>query len=349
LPLEWPLAAVEETPMIALAKVPGLVAMLTLMLLAIPGPIEGQTVLDAGPPGGGWWYGDYLRGGADVIRAQAIFMVEQQKTLMLREKVRQERLRTKRETIEQWLWEMDNIPSMEDISERLKKNTLRHVLNDPPPTEIWTAQPLNVLMQHVHKTRSPGDALGSEEIPSDLLTKINVTNGKSSGNLGLIKDGKIWWPLLLRRDYFNEDRERLDDLVATAVQQIIKDKKPDVAVMSEMQARVNGLEKSLRETTPNWSQLPDWSPSLYIDAKHFVNQFSDAIRALQMPDAHQYLTGLRAPEGHDVASLMAYMKNNGLFFAPATPGSETAYTALYRKLRDYASVGPVLIANPPGK
>jgi hypothetical protein len=84
-----------------------------------------------------------------------------------------------------------------------------------------------------------------------------------------------------------------------------------------------------------------WDYSMWIDAKGFLSQFNDALKALQQPEAGQFLKGTFAAKGKTVAELVKYMKDNGLKFAPAAqavPGCRQAYLTLFQYLRDYDTV-----------
>jgi hypothetical protein len=81
--------------------------------------------------------------------------------------------------------------------------------------------------------------------------------------------------------------------------------------------------------------VSDLSPSQYIEAKRYLNQVGDAIAALSDPKAGAYLNQTWVGKARNVAELVGYMGRSGLRFAPATPGDEPAYNALYRALADF--------------
>jgi hypothetical protein len=98
-------------------------------------------------PWAGYFSDPYgLHGAADVIRAQGQLMKDQQDAYLKREQVRQARIDTHRKQLEQWLWERDHLPTVEDERERFREEQHRRALHDPPPTEIWTAISLNELL-----------------------------------------------------------------------------------------------------------------------------------------------------------------------------------------------------------
>ena len=101
---------------------------------------------------------------------------------------------------------------------------------------------------------------------------------------------------------------------------------------------LSGLESAVRAAQARLDQEiragvgdPDCNPRHQIEALKFLRQVTDATFILEKPDAAYYLA---PPEGNTVAELVAYMKKNGLHFAPATVGGERYYVALHRAFAD---------------
>jgi hypothetical protein len=85
-------------------------------------------------------------------------------------------------------------------------------------------------------------------------------------------------------------------------------------------------------------EISEMAPPDYIESKRFLNNLSEAVKALSDPNIQNYLTGKYAAKGRNVAELVDNMtKVQGLQFAPASPGDEAAYRALYRALQTYDS------------
>src|SRR5262249_15522461 len=80
----------------------------------------------------------------------------------------------------------------------------------------------------------------------------------------------------------------------------------------------------------------DLDAGQYIAAKRYLNQLKASIDALSSPKAKNYFGNWTA-KGKTVAELVANMKKEGLTFAPAAPGEEAAYNALYLALRNFDS------------
>jgi hypothetical protein len=279
-------------------------------------------------------YSNYLQGASSVIRAQGKFMVEQQQAYLQREQVRSARIDVRRKELEQWLWEREHLPTAEDERQRTLAENLRHYRNDPPVNEIWSASALNGLLADARKIRSPGTESAAPVLREEVLAKINVTSGKSGGNIGLLKEGQLNWPMLLNRPAFDAERTRLDWLAAEALKEANQGK-IDPKILEETASQAADLQRKLVALAKTLGDGATWTPNSYKDAKNFLSQLDDAIKVLQQVDAANYLNGKYAAKGRNVAELVHHMSENGLQFAPCTPGSENAYRALYDALRAY--------------
>jgi hypothetical protein len=328
---------------LALAALPAWAMVVTATTAAYSQTITsnpyGLTVRTADP------YGGYMHGIADVIRSQGQFMIDRQQSLLMREQVRTAKLENRKKELEQWLWERQNMPTLEDERERSQKNELRRSRNDPPLTEIWSAKALNDLLSDAKKIQSEGALVSSAPLSGELLAKINVTSGKSGGNIGLLKEGKVLWPLMLRRKAFDQERNQLNRLVAQAIEQAGRGQ-VEAETLDQMMRGVSALQRRITVQLKTSHEEGIWSPTIYMDARSFLTQFDDALRVLMQPDAANYLTGKYAAKGKTVGELVKYMTDNGLQFAPMTPGNETAYTALHRALATYDSQLGTQITTP---
>jgi hypothetical protein len=279
-------------------------------------------------------YAGLMHGSADIVRSQGQYLVDRQQASLMREQVVSARFDNRRKQLEQWLWERENLPSPEDERQRRQREELRRSRNDPPVTEIWSAKSLNDLLDYAQKVRSPGLLGESLPLSEELLSKLNVTSGRRGGNIGLFKNGKVFWPLLLRRPAFANSRERLDQLLSTAMDQAGKGQ-IEAEVLEEMIREGNTLDRDLRTMARESGDQADWNVTMYLDAREFLRQFDDAVRVLQQPDAARFLTGKYTLKAKTVADLLRFMGEQGLRFAPATAGGESAYVALHRALVTY--------------
>ena len=91
----------------------------------------------------------------------------------------------------------------------------------------------------------------------------------------------------------------------------------------------------------------DLSPSQYIEARRYLNQVGDAIAALSDPKVGAYFNQSWAGKARNVAELVNFLSRSGLRFAPATPGDEPAYNALWRALADFDAGMQPVARKPP--
>jgi len=279
-------------------------------------------------------YGGYLHGAAAVINAQGQYAINFQQGRLVKEQVRSAKIDNRRKEIEQWLWERENLPTTEDERVRAQMEQLKRVRNDPPLTEIWSGRALNDLLIDVQKSQSFFEIPNSPPLEERLVAKLNATTGKREGNIGMLRNTKLNWPLLLRRPAFNEDREQIETSVKRSVEQGAKGDM-DAEAVEDILRLMNRLHKKLVTMVREAGDEANFTPTMYIDAKTFLANLNDAVKVLQQPDAVDFLTGRQAAQGKTVAELVKHMTTNGLRFAPATPGGEWAYTALHRMLANY--------------
>src|SRR5207244_4022511 len=73
----------------------------------------------------------------------------------------------------------------------------------------------------------------------------------------------------------------------------------------------------------------------WTEAKRYADQLHAAVRTLQDPAVANYFNGSWEAKGNTVEELIRNMTAQGLRFAPATQGDETAYQVLYHDLLAY--------------
>ncbi len=82
-------------------------------------------------------------------------------------------------------------------------------------------------------------------------------------------------------------------------------------------------------------EVNDIPTRAYLEAKRYLNNLGDAVRALRHSQVGKFLDGTYAARGQSVAELVEHLHGQKLHFAPALPGQEAAYQALYRALTAY--------------
>jgi hypothetical protein len=279
-------------------------------------------------------YGGYLKGAADVINSQGQYLKATQEAYLLKEQVRAAQIQNRRKAYEEWLWEQNNTPTLNEQRERLQREELRRSLNNPPITEVWSAKSLNDILTNLQELGKKGYEGPAVALEGADLKSINVTSGKGPANTGLLKEaGKLSWPSALRtlppEAQTRELRAQIDGLLDEAKKQAVLRGKVDAGTTTELDRSIDALRKLLA------SQIGDFSFSDYSESRRFLGQLDDAVKVLQQPDAGNYLTGKFSAQGATVKELVKHMSENGLRFAPAVSGEEAAYTALYQALAQY--------------
>jgi len=293
----------------------------------------------ATPYGGG--YGGYggiytpaqgeLYGQAALTSAQADFYSKIMQAKLTREEVYRSKIQTARERMK-WELEYEAMrPGLQEYREKQLALDLRIARGDAPVSAVVSGRALNDLLKSIN---APGRKLNrGATIPleEDLLKNITVSGPTSLGNVGLLKDGgKLDWALPLKDKRFEDARERFSQSLEEAVKQL---KAPGGRLGA-------GLLKSLEDDlgTLNGQLVAaaeEISPSAYIDARQYLNKVRDAVRALSDRNVANYFNNTWTARGRNVAELAEHMRTNGLRFAPAAPGEESAYAALYQALRAF--------------
>jgi len=277
-------------------------------------------------------YNGYLRGAADVTTANGKYLMMQQQARLERERANQEHLVTRRRIIEEAEWERGRIPNPEKVREADIEAALNRARRDPPLTEVWSARSLNSLLNHVAAQQGRGVKGPTIQLDPETLKSINLTPADSRANAGLLKDeGKLQWPRSLQGQEFSDPRTRLSRLMEEAVQKLKFNPNNPVpaGLVRDMTNDLQKLNERLNDS------VNDLSPSQYIEARRYLNQVGDAVAALSDPKVGGYLNQNWTGKAKNVAELVNYLAKSGMRFAPATPGDEPAYNALYRALADF--------------
>ncbi len=298
------------------------------------------------PPFPFFGYGTYipgnmgnLYGSATVINSLSKYMTDTQQTYLMQEKVKQEKLDTRRRVLEQWLWERNNLPTTQDEIERAYKLQLRRSQFDPPTNEIVAGRSLNDLLvdaqrlqgQITDRARAPDVG-----IPDNILPNINFApKGRGNANAGILKDYKegkpLPWPTELRGDDYEKLRDSINKLTRDAIQQASTQGQVDIGTLNELDRVVKQMSDDLR-TNLNSKSLPS---SSYIPARRFLDELGHSVKALGEADAKSYFDGKYTAQGKTTFELVKDMQMKGLEFGPATARQHTAYVTMHRLLADY--------------
>lgn len=277
-------------------------------------------------------YQGYLSGAASITRANADYQKTIQQAKLTRQEFIRSSLQTRRAMIEEAEWERAHMPDPEKIRQKELERELDYSRHSPHQTDIWSAKALNALMRHLITQQSQGTPGPSVPLNDDTIDHINLTVGDSRGNAGLLKEGgNLQWPLPLNREEFKEARQGLNALMQTAFKNANGGSVPDSSTITDLRAHYEKLKNTL---DANVDRL---SPDEYIEANRYLRYVKNTITALKDPNIINQLSGNWKPKVHDVAQLVQFMREKGLWFAPATPKDEPAYVALYYALASFDS------------
>jgi hypothetical protein len=279
--------------------------------------------------------GDTLKGAAMAINAQGQFNISNQQAKLLNEQYKQMRIDTRRKIYEEWLWERANTPTLQDMREEMQKLELRRALKDPPIQEVLSATALNNIFNDLKAKQLAGARGTAIPVDEGVLKQVNLTGNPGTGNIGVLKGlkdgGTLHWPLVLTGEAYKRERDKVDRLAGDAVKLAEFKGEVDPGSLRDMQNNIRGLQAAVS------ANLNDMTPTQSIEARRFLNQLDDAVKALQQPNVADYFTQKMAAQGKTVPELIDYMAKRGLSFAPSSGGDEAAYMAMHNYLAGYAN------------
>jgi len=292
------------------------------------------TVLPGGYAGALFGEGYMLQGFASTITATGQYEKDIMKARIIREQARQMELETAKKALQfQWWYENQLLHSSSRLRDAEAALSLDRARKDPPESEIYSANTLNTLLRSINNASklSRGPNVPLDE---DRLKHINLSGGTSPGNIGMLKDAskvdwKPDWPEALLGDGLDEARANLTKELRSAVNTLRDKAELTRANRNNIRAAYDALLKALNETDY------DLTPSQSIEARKFMNQMASAIKALSDPKATNYFNNTWNAKGRNVAELVEHMNREGLRFAPAAPGDEASYRAMYQALRAF--------------
>jgi hypothetical protein len=269
---------------------------------------------------------------AEEVKAQGQLLVNQQQAYYIREKVRAEKIDNRRKAFDEYLYEREKTPTAEDERRLLETQLVRRARNNPPVSEIWSGQALNVLLKDLDRPIGQKESVNFRAQPialdQDGLKHINVT--RATGNIALLKNnGHLLWPVGLSGSEYQTEREQLTELAQTALKQVESSGQVSVEIIRQMSGATDRMRLQLRK------EAETLSASLYIEAKGFLVSIDSAVIALRQADVHNQFTGQYALPAGTVSDLVKFMAEQRLQFAPALPEDRTAYEVLHRALAGY--------------
>jgi hypothetical protein len=274
-------------------------------------------------------FSDYFSGVASLTSAQGQYLQDQQQARLLNQEVESQKLDYRRKQSELRAYELSLQKSPEQLAQEERERALRRALNDPPFTEILSADSLNTLFKNMKDLASMGVGTGPTiPLDQDMLKHINVTSG-GGGNIGLFREGaKLKWPFALRDTPWDDDRKKMQELADKAVKDVVSDELSPQTVR-EMKSTLAHMESVIADNGATISMAQS------IEAQRYIDELRASVKALESPNAANYLNKKWAPQGNTVGELVGYMTQQGLLFAPAVRGDEPAYRYLYQTMVSY--------------
>jgi hypothetical protein len=207
-------------------------------------------------------FNGFLTGAASVITAQGQFLINKRQSQVIEQQAKQSAVDTQRKIYEEWKYERNDQPTLEQIRRDNWEQAYKHAIFHPPANDIWSADALNRIFDHASRIQGRGIAGSTIPLDEETVKKINFSTGVA-GNIGALKNkGKLEWPAIFGRKDFDAERNRFNQLAADAVRQGSENNKVDSGVLEDMERSLNLLDDKLT------ARIRDLSPDDYIEAKH---------------------------------------------------------------------------------
>jgi hypothetical protein len=275
--------------------------------------------------------GYFLQGAAAVMNAYGNVITSNEQARLMREQAIQAKIETAKKRFEFELWKAANTPTYTEIQAKIVKDTLKRVQNTNNVSEIWSGRAPKILLDDLkNKVLTKKASIDPIPLSEDVLKRLNVTT-KPGSNLGLLRTrGRFSWPPALGDLLSKEEREEIERAASQAIEKAANGADPGNLVPNLQTALAKAREVLLQKV----NEIPT---TQYIQAKRFLNDFDAAALALSQKDnAIKYFQFQNwATGGKTVQEVVEYMTKEGLEFAPAVQGDESAYQALNSALQAY--------------
>jgi hypothetical protein len=271
--------------------------------------------------------GAALSGAADVNRSYGDVINAQEQARVTREKANQAKLDTKKQAFDLMMYEKANTPTYTETLTKDNQQILARMMNFPLKSEVTDGKSLNTMLPFLQSLSAGGVQGPPVPIPQSIVNQLNIS-GSATGSVGMLRDGgHVDWPIALQ----GKNQMALDKLLPQAYSAAATGK-----LTSKLMKDVRTEMKSMRETMRTQLQKDEIETSSYLQCIEFYNALDSSVNALERPDARKQLAGAYSPRARNVQELVDFMTDNGLKFAPATPGNENAYQAVQDAFVRYA-------------
>jgi hypothetical protein len=270
---------------------------------------------------------NYLNGQADVVRAQGDLANANEQARILREKANQAKIDTKRKAFDEMMYEKANTPTYTEELSQEKAMLLTRLMNHPIKAEITDGKTLNAMLPLLESLSAQGTQGPPVPLSQSLVNQLNIS-GSGTSSVGMLRaGGEVDWPPSLRGPL----QKKVDKSLATAYQAAV-DNTLDPKIMKQVRTDMKTLREDMRQRLAK----DEIETRSYLQAIEFYNALESSVNALEKPDARKQLAGAYSPRARNVQELVDFMFDNGVKFAPATPGSENAYQATHDAFVRYA-------------
>jgi hypothetical protein len=275
--------------------------------------------------------GYFLMGTSEIMKAYGTVVTADQQARIMAEQAEQAHIDTLKKRFEYRMFVEANTIPYSEVQAKHAKQMLHRVLKTPNPNEIVSGKSVNILLQDLEGARGKKIELEPISLSEDTLKHLNVTTGH--GNLGLLRnDGRFTWPPGLVEIVPAREREEVESQAQTLVNKTLNGVLP-VNVMRDLQSTLEKIDERLLKKIND----PNLPGDVYRSAKRFLENFKSALVALNEPEnAIKYFNYQKWATGSKtIKELVDYMLKEGLRFAPAVQGDESAYRALQGALAAY--------------
>lgn len=273
-------------------------------------------------------YGGAMTGMANLVSAQGQYQIDNQQAQLMSQDVERSRMDTRKMFLQQQQYERSLEPTAPELIEQQRQLRLRTAMNDPPLPIITSGEALNVLMKDIRAKQIRGAGAPPVPIDQSMLSQVNVA-GSAGGNIALFKDGgKLKWPFAMQEKSYDESRATFEKAVQDAMMQVQAG-----GLKADTYRTMNSTIDALQATVDRNARAASLSDT--IAAQRYMDELKDGVQALQDPSATNYFTKKWTAQGQDVSQLVQYMTVQGLTFAPALPGEESAYRSVHFSMVAY--------------
>jgi hypothetical protein len=271
--------------------------------------------------------GAALSGSADVMRAYGDVINDQEKARITREQANQAKLDTKKQAFDLMMYEKANTPTYTETLTQEKAQILTRLMNFPTKSEVADGKSLNVMLPFLQSLSSGGTQGQPVPIAQSMVNLLNIS-GSGTSSVGMLRDGgQVEWPVALS----GANQKALDKLLPQAYNAAAAGKLTP-KLMKDVRAELTTMRERMRTQL----QKEEIETSSYLQCIEFYNALESSVNALEKPDARKQLAGAYSPRARNVQELVDFMTDNGVQFAPATPGNENAYQVVHDAFVRYA-------------